>query len=327
MKKYLSVLFLVAFIIPSVAFASWWNPFTWFKKAPIPVPVVEAPVPVVPVVIPSSVEEKKPEIKPAPKPVVKVIPKPVVKKVETVTTQEEKNTWIEAINSRVASYQKYSDMLKSAVEKDQEDLKELDVGRVDEYLSGFLFASSLTYKVSLEEIVKGFDIKIKELNTAVITIKDTNVLDTTAWNQNLKEFDSYLQDSLNLAVESKKKHDADLKEGSEYLKLLVEQKKISNKSYITQNQGNNNSEYASKKQLCMNTDADVRAEVSASGGMSNENQIQGTVINRMNSMGCFSLPYPYQVPTAICNDWTYSYSLNRSGTCSSHGGVASFYPY
>ena len=77
----------------------------------------------------------------------------------------------------------------------------------------------------------------------------------------------------------------------------------------------------------MKTDTEVRAEVSASGGMSNENQIQGTVINRMNSMGCFSLPYPYQVPTAICNDWTYSYSLNRSGTCSSHGGVASFYPY
>lgn len=32
MKKYLSVLFLIAFIIPSVAFASWWNPFSWFNN-------------------------------------------------------------------------------------------------------------------------------------------------------------------------------------------------------------------------------------------------------------------------------------------------------
>lgn len=29
MKKYLLVLLLVIFIIPSIAFASWWNPFTW----------------------------------------------------------------------------------------------------------------------------------------------------------------------------------------------------------------------------------------------------------------------------------------------------------
>jgi hypothetical protein len=29
MKKYLLVLLLVVFIIPSVAFASWWNPFSW----------------------------------------------------------------------------------------------------------------------------------------------------------------------------------------------------------------------------------------------------------------------------------------------------------
>lgn len=32
MKKYLSALFLITFIIPSVALASWWNPFSWFKK-------------------------------------------------------------------------------------------------------------------------------------------------------------------------------------------------------------------------------------------------------------------------------------------------------
>jgi hypothetical protein len=32
MKKYIIVLFLVAFIVPSVALASWWNPFSWFNN-------------------------------------------------------------------------------------------------------------------------------------------------------------------------------------------------------------------------------------------------------------------------------------------------------
>jgi hypothetical protein len=30
-------------------------------------------------------------------------------------------------------------------------------------------------------------------------------------------------------------------------------------------------------------------------------------------------------PTALCNDGTYSYSANHSGTCSHHGGVAVWY--
>jgi hypothetical protein len=42
MKKYFSILFLIAFIVPSVAFASWWNPFSWkiFQKKEI-VPQVQ----------------------------------------------------------------------------------------------------------------------------------------------------------------------------------------------------------------------------------------------------------------------------------------------
>lgn len=31
MKKYLLTLILIAFIVPSVALASWWNPFSWFN--------------------------------------------------------------------------------------------------------------------------------------------------------------------------------------------------------------------------------------------------------------------------------------------------------
>ena len=32
MKKYLPALTLVALIIPSVTFATWWNPVTWFQS-------------------------------------------------------------------------------------------------------------------------------------------------------------------------------------------------------------------------------------------------------------------------------------------------------
>ena len=30
----------------------------------------------------------------------------------------------------------------------------------------------------------------------------------------------------------------------------------------------------------------------------------------------------YDYPSAVCEDGTYSYSLNRQGTCSHHGGVS-----
>jgi hypothetical protein len=46
MRKYLLVLFLIVFIIPSIAFASWWNPFSWFKKQTVPSPVVQVSVPI-----------------------------------------------------------------------------------------------------------------------------------------------------------------------------------------------------------------------------------------------------------------------------------------
>src|ERR1035437_6156516 len=52
MKKYFLALFLLTFIVPSIAFASWWNPFTWFQKQP----QTEQTTPVVsnPVIIPTN---------------------------------------------------------------------------------------------------------------------------------------------------------------------------------------------------------------------------------------------------------------------------------
>ena len=45
MRKYILVLFLAVFIIPSIASASWWNPFSWFKKQVVQPPVVQVSVP------------------------------------------------------------------------------------------------------------------------------------------------------------------------------------------------------------------------------------------------------------------------------------------
>jgi S1-C subfamily serine protease len=66
MKKYLLVLLLVIFIIPSIASASWWNPFSWFRKntKPVEQPTVQVqqnnpPTKDTPKLIKNKVSEKK----------------------------------------------------------------------------------------------------------------------------------------------------------------------------------------------------------------------------------------------------------------------------
>lgn len=45
MKRYSLFLLLVIFMVPSVVFASWWNPFSWFQKQAVQVPAVQVPIP------------------------------------------------------------------------------------------------------------------------------------------------------------------------------------------------------------------------------------------------------------------------------------------
>ena len=54
MKRYSLFILLVVFITPSVAFASWWNPFSWFKKQVVQPPVVQVSIPTS-----NSVNDKK----------------------------------------------------------------------------------------------------------------------------------------------------------------------------------------------------------------------------------------------------------------------------
>ena len=54
MRKYLTVLLLTIFIIPSIALASWYNPFSWFKKQTVSIPVVQVSVPILNQTLPKS---------------------------------------------------------------------------------------------------------------------------------------------------------------------------------------------------------------------------------------------------------------------------------
>lgn len=76
---------------------------------------------------------------------------------------------------------------------------------------------------------------------------------------------------------------------------------------------------------CNNIEDEVREEISQSGGFANERQVQGLIANRYRELQCGRTYPTYEIPSAVCNDGTYSYSDNRQGTCSSHGGVWFFY--
>jgi len=84
MKKYLTVLFLVAFIVPSVAFASWWNPFSWSKDSKQTIDVIE-PTPVQSTDKNDSKIETKPKEVKETKVVEKIVEKPVI---QTITVQD-----------------------------------------------------------------------------------------------------------------------------------------------------------------------------------------------------------------------------------------------
>jgi hypothetical protein len=106
MKKYksivfaLSILLLITFSIPQLALASWWNPFSWFKKEvkieqPIQIPVVQPEA----VIVPEKNIEK--EIKEEEKtvPVVKakkIINEPPVVE-EKIEVKEETPPFVEAV--------------------------------------------------------------------------------------------------------------------------------------------------------------------------------------------------------------------------------------
>ena len=92
MKKYFLVLSLIVVIIPSVAFASWWNPFSWsiFHGNNTKTQIIENKMPEP---ISKNSNATTTTSTSSPKTVIKIVPtNSTVKKVETVSTPKAVNT-------------------------------------------------------------------------------------------------------------------------------------------------------------------------------------------------------------------------------------------
>ena len=94
MKKYLSILFLTVLIIPSVAFASWWNPFSWniFHRTNTKTQIIENKMPEP---ISKNSNATTTTSTSSPKTVIKIVPtNSTAKKVETASTSKVVNITI-----------------------------------------------------------------------------------------------------------------------------------------------------------------------------------------------------------------------------------------
>lgn len=138
MKKYLLILLLAVFIIPSIAFASWWNPLTWkvfdfFRKSEVN---IEQPV-VIPSIIPNTINIDNKEVK-TPKviekkktvipttisttPIPQVISTPTIVPVQpqpTLTKSEidELKEMIDNLNTKVNNLEKKNNAVEEQVNK------------------------------------------------------------------------------------------------------------------------------------------------------------------------------------------------------------------
>ena len=95
------------------------------------------------------------------------------------------------------------------------------------------------------------------------------------------------------------------------------------------------------KQAGVNGSKEVKIKITLVDGSETKREPLPDVITlqpvpQITSVGTYVAPAPAPAPTpapssnpqgatARCNDGTYSYSANRSGTCSHHGGVAEWY--
>lgn len=157
MKKYLSVLFLIMFIVPSVALASWWNPFSWkvfHKKEVVPqTQIINNPV-VEPVSTAQEIEKLQKQLddlkKKQPDSINTITPKtpvvsskkPVVPKTDTVSTSKPKtgeisssdlikvvDNLINNYNSLISSYLETQDFANGRID---------DVSEISRMLSPML---------------------------------------------------------------------------------------------------------------------------------------------------------------------------------------------
>lgn len=278
MKKLILFVLFSCVLAPSLALASWWNPFTWFTKVE-PVPVVQQ---VVPIVIPAPVA-------PAPLPVVKkVTPKEVVKK--------------NPIKSSVAgcvSTTGYSLTTGLSCSGDNSCTSgSFKYKGVDTCMTPLAYCQS----------TDGADATYNsDSNTCIIASNQTGsqicgaTFSNSTWDGTYTSSGNYSCGCIS--------HFQWNKSGT-----ACEYYDSSQDTYVPSSTSTNT--------VCSTVDQDVRDEITKANGFATESQIDALVANREKALGCSAATY--QTPTAVCNDGSYSYSQNHSGTCSYHGGVSSW---
>lgn len=112
MKKYLLSLFLIMFVVPSIASASWWNPISWFSKnepketgvlieETLPSPVILAPTEI-------TKELEVPQATQDTKVIERIVEKPVI---QTIKVQDP------ALQAQINSLVSENTSLKNQIDK------------------------------------------------------------------------------------------------------------------------------------------------------------------------------------------------------------------
>ncbi len=148
MKKYLAVLFLIAFIVPSVASASWWNPFGWSKNSKENINVIEPTLVKQTEKSDSKVETKPKEVKET-KVIERIVEKPVIQK---ITVQDP------TLQAKIDSLILENSNLKAEIERLKKANESLSAEPKSTVLSKFaskclnVKEDILDYKEQIEEI-------------------------------------------------------------------------------------------------------------------------------------------------------------------------------
>lgn len=300
MKNKILFMVFALVIVPSVAFASWWNPFTWFSK-----PKVE-PVAVAPVSQPTTSTLPMASL-------------PVVKKTtQKVVTSSDITAWSSALNSRITNYQGVINSLETANSNNSNFISTLqsETSNIQEQPMVYsLIAGGLAYRTANEKILVDLNHTMQDMQNELSVIANKHTVDTVTWNsQKFTDIDNFLTTETNAALQVKSVFDSQLADATDYIHLLTQQSTSSSQpSYapVSVNTG------------CATVDQDVRNEISAGNGMANEAQVEALVAQRERQLGC-NTSSSNQIPSAVCSDGTTSYSENRSGTCSDHGGVSTW---
>jgi len=288
MKKRLLVLVLVsAVILPSIAFAARWDPFSWFNNR-------------------SFSNKKDAQIQVLENRAIKnsgnttaksSIPKPVQKSASG-NSQQEVQEWITILNSAINDYQKNVTILQANSDYASQLIKQFVVPQMDEDAASLILAASLSVKVSNQELLKQSDAKINELTLAVAKIKTTNYVDGNIWNysklQSLVNFSIYIANEEAAVV---KKYKADLTMVSQYLGLLNSAGGTSGPSSDSQLQNPAMIQFqaasAEYNRKLTKIKQQLVEEYKAAGGFWTASQLEYNAMQKLKEMGIKSPVSPY----------------------------------